>query len=80
MRSHDNLRAAIGLMTAWNDDAASQLVQVQQLDAIEDPTELVGLVEGLASLAGILLTKRRAEAGVSESQTLLELALQYANV
>jgi hypothetical protein len=72
MQTHDNLRAAIGLMTAWNDDMASHQVQVQYLAAIDDPGELMGMAKG-ASLVGILLTKRHTEVGVSETHTLLEL-------
>lgn len=79
MQTHDNLRAAIGLMTAWNDDTTSHQLQVQHLAGIDHPAELVGMVEGLASLAAILLTRRHTEVGVSQAQTLLELALQYAN-
>jgi hypothetical protein len=86
LRRTESARMAIELMTTWlecPDDEPARLVEYlrRHIDRQPSPNRHVvaaELIMGMTYIAGSLLVLRELEVGITAQETLLELALEYA--
>lgn len=78
---YEHMREAIGVMTAWasSDDADFMSVYYNRLLDDYGPEKAGEVVSGLINLCGELLTMRAEEMGISEEDTLQQIARQIAD-
>jgi hypothetical protein len=77
----ENLREAIGVMTAWATDPEDTRFTAEYFNRLLTqfgPTKAADVMGGLISLCGILLVQEARRDGVTEREVLAEMARRYA--
>jgi hypothetical protein len=77
---YENIREAIGVMTAWTAEGGADFAANYYNSLIDNygVEKVPDIVAGLISLNGLLLTMRAKEQGVSDVDTLRGLAERFA--
>lgn len=77
---YENIREAIGVMTAWAADPDAEFAATYYNSLIDEfgAAKVPDIIGGLISLNGFLLTMRLQERGIREIDTLRELAERFA--
>lgn len=74
--AYENMREAIGVMTAWASSGDAEFMSTYYNKLLDDygVEKSREVVTGLMNLCGELLAMRAEEKGVSEQETLQEIA------